>query len=100
LNRFPDFKLLSPAGRFDDLVSCVIITHFHLDHCGALPYFTEVLGYSGPIYATYPTKILMPVMLEDYHRVCVRVCVHVSVEDRIRDPERVGCLECFAFRFP
>jgi Cft2 family RNA processing exonuclease len=40
--RFPDFKLLSPAGRYNDLVSCIIITHFHLDHCGALPYFTEV----------------------------------------------------------
>ncbi|GAX81273.1 hypothetical protein CEUSTIGMA_g8705.t1 [Chlamydomonas eustigma] len=69
--RFPEFKLLSPAGRFTDLISCVIITHFHLDHCGALPYFTEVLGYEGPIYATFPTKILMPVMLEDYHRVMV-----------------------------
>ncbi len=40
--RFPDFKLLSAAGRFSDLISCVIITHFHLDHCGALPYLTEV----------------------------------------------------------
>lgn len=24
----------------------------HLDHIGALPYFTEVCGYSGPIYMT------------------------------------------------
>ncbi len=39
--RFPDFSLLSPAGRYTDLITCVIITHFHLDHCGALPYFTE-----------------------------------------------------------
>eukprot|EP00798_Chlamydomonas_sp_ICE-L_P001791 gene1791-33211_t len=39
--RFPDFSLLSAAGRYTDLISCVIITHFHLDHIGALPYFTE-----------------------------------------------------------
>jgi len=24
----------------------------HLDHVGALPYFTEVCGYHGPIYMT------------------------------------------------
>lgn len=24
----------------------------HLDHIGALPYFTEVCGYRGPIYMT------------------------------------------------
>jgi hypothetical protein len=24
----------------------------HLDHIGALPYFTEVCGYHGPIYMT------------------------------------------------
>lgn len=24
----------------------------HLDHVGALPYFTEVCGYSGPVYMT------------------------------------------------
>jgi hypothetical protein len=22
------------------------------DHCGALPYMTEMVGYSGPIYMT------------------------------------------------
>ncbi|KAF5939302.1 hypothetical protein HYC85_023561 [Camellia sinensis] len=43
----------------------------HLDHIGALPYFTEVCGYNGPIYMTYPTKALAPLMLEDYRRVMV-----------------------------
>lgn len=33
----------------------------------------QVLGYNGPIFATYPTKVLMPIMLEDYHRVGGRV---------------------------
>ncbi|KAL7000859.1 Cleavage and polyadenylation specificity factor subunit 3-II [Sarracenia purpurea var. burkii] len=69
--RYPDFSLISKSGDFDNAISCIIITHFHLDHIGALPYFTEVCGYRGPIYMTYPTKALAPLMLEDYRRVMV-----------------------------
>lgn len=69
--RYPDFSLISESGDFDNALSCIIITHFHLDHIGALPYFTEVCGYNGPIYMTYPTKALAPLMLEDYRRVLV-----------------------------
>ncbi|KAL7181212.1 hypothetical protein ACSBR1_040146 [Camellia fascicularis] len=69
--RYPDFSLISKSGDFDNALSCIIITHFHLDHIGALPYFTEVCGYNGPIYMTYPTKALAPLMLEDYRRVMV-----------------------------
>ncbi|KAM0059925.1 putative metallo-beta-lactamase, ribonuclease Z/Hydroxyacylglutathione hydrolase [Helianthus debilis subsp. tardiflorus] len=46
--RYPDFSRISKSGDFDNAISCVIITHFHLDHIGALPYFTEVCGYTGP----------------------------------------------------
>lgn len=51
--RYPDFSLISRnSDDFTDSLSCIIITHFHLDHIGALPYFTEVCGYNGPIYMT------------------------------------------------
>ncbi|XP_020083140.1 cleavage and polyadenylation specificity factor subunit 3-II [Ananas comosus] len=69
--RYPDFSLISETGDFDSSLTCVVITHFHLDHVGALPYFTEVCGYHGPIYMTYPTKALAPIMLEDYRKVMV-----------------------------
>ncbi|XP_059649719.1 cleavage and polyadenylation specificity factor subunit 3-II [Cornus florida] len=69
--RYPDFSLISKSGDFDNALTCIIITHFHLDHIGALPYFTEVCGYRGPIYMTYPTKALGPLMLEDYRKVMV-----------------------------
>ncbi|XP_072057471.1 cleavage and polyadenylation specificity factor subunit 3-II isoform X1 [Arachis hypogaea] len=48
-----------------------IICDSHLDHLGALVYFTEVCGFHGPIYMTYPTKALAPLMLEDYRKVLV-----------------------------
>ncbi|XP_020271246.1 cleavage and polyadenylation specificity factor subunit 3-II [Asparagus officinalis] len=69
--RYPDFSLISKTGDFNSALTCIIITHFHLDHVGALPYFTEVCGYNGPVYMTYPTKALAPLMLEDYRKVMV-----------------------------
>ncbi|KAI7983067.1 Cleavage and polyadenylation specificity factor subunit 3-II [Camellia lanceoleosa] len=70
-HRYPDFSLISKSGDFDNALSCIIITHFHMDHIGALPYFTEVCGYDGPVYMTYPTKALASLMLEDYRQVMV-----------------------------
>ncbi|SAM09165.1 hypothetical protein [Absidia glauca] len=69
--RFPDFTYISKQGNFTDIIDCVIISHFHLDHCGALPYFTEMLGYDGPIYMTHPTKAICPLLLEDYRKISV-----------------------------
>jgi integrator complex subunit 11 len=69
--RFPDFKFISRTGQYTQNIYCVIISHFHLDHCGALPYFTEVCGYDGPIYMTYPTKAICPILLEDFRRITV-----------------------------
>lgn len=47
----------------------VIITHFHLDHVGALPYFTEICGYNGPILTSQPTKAILPLTLEDFRKI-------------------------------
>lgn len=52
-----------------DIVDLLLISHFHLDHCGALPYMTEIVGYDGPILMTAPTKAMVPYMLEDFKKV-------------------------------
>ncbi|KAF9415515.1 Integrator complex subunit 11 [Podila epigama] len=69
--RFPDFSYISKTGDFTEMLDCVIISHFHLDHCGALPFFTEMCGYDGNIYMTHPTKAICPLLLEDYRKVTV-----------------------------
>jgi len=55
----------------NEIIDVVLLTHFHLDHCGALPYLTEIVGYNGDIVMTSPTKAILPFMLEDFRRVMV-----------------------------
>jgi len=66
----------SPEDRIpiipDDIrIHAVFITHYHLDHIGALPYLTEVVE-KGPlrmcdnIYMTAPTALLAPPIMIDY----------------------------------
>ncbi|KAG1651816.1 Integrator complex subunit 11 [Nymphon striatum] len=69
--RFPDFSFITQEGPLTDHLDCVIISHFHLDHCGALPYMSEMIGYEGPIYMTHPTKAICPILLEDYRKITV-----------------------------
>ena len=70
--RFPDVTQID--GFHDDYtgtIDAVLVTHFHLDHCGALPYFTENHGYHGPIIMSSPTRAIVPLMLEDFRKVAV-----------------------------
>ncbi|XP_068600643.1 integrator complex subunit 11 [Brachionichthys hirsutus] len=69
--RFPDFSYVTQSGRLTEFLDCVIISHFHLDHCGALPYMSEMVGYDGPIYMTHPTKAICPILLEDFRKITV-----------------------------
>ncbi|EDV23926.1 uncharacterized protein TRIADDRAFT_57642 [Trichoplax adhaerens] len=69
--RFPDFTYITRSGSLTQFLDCVIISHFHLDHCGALPYFSEMCKYDGPIYMTHPTKAICPILLEDYRKITV-----------------------------
>lgn len=55
----------------NETIYCSFLSHFHLDHCGALPYMSEMVGYDGPIYMTHPTKAICPILLEDFRKISV-----------------------------
>jgi uncharacterized protein len=52
-------------GIGKDEIDAVIISHAHLDHCGAVPILCKY-GYDGPIYCTEPTFLIMISILQDY----------------------------------
>ncbi|AKD04658.1 MBL fold metallo-hydrolase [Pontibacter korlensis] len=85
-----DYKLLIDCGLFQgnkeerklnkvkrlpfkpaDL-DAIILTHGHLDHSGYLPVLVKK-GYTGPIYATAPTKDITEIILSD--------SAHIQEED-------------------
>eukprot|EP00698_Gefionella_okellyi_P004441 TRINITY_DN14096_c0_g1_i1.p1 TRINITY_DN14096_c0_g1~~TRINITY_DN14096_c0_g1_i1.p1 ORF type:complete len:663 (-),score=146.87 TRINITY_DN14096_c0_g1_i1:24-2012(-) len=67
--KFPDFTFISSTGEYDKAIDLVAISHFHLDHCGALPHFTEICGYNGPVIMSHPTKAICPILMDDYRRI-------------------------------
>ena len=50
-------------------IDILLITHFHLDHAGSLPYFTERTGFKGRIFMTHPTRAVLRLLLFD----CLRL---------------------------
>lgn len=53
LSSLPFFDLIKPEE-----VDLLLVTHFHLDHCGSVPYFLEKTKFKGKTYMTYPTKAI------------------------------------------
>ena len=64
--RLPDFSVLGSPASLNKAIQVVVITHFHIDHIGALPHLTEVLGYRGTVVMTRATQALAQLMLEDF----------------------------------
>ena len=62
---------LAALPRFDiagigmEDVDAVVLSHAHLDHTGFLPALFKY-GYSGPVYCTEPTLLLMSMLQRDY----------------------------------
>ena len=53
----------------DDL-EALLVTHCHIDHVGRIPYLLAA-GFTGPIYATKATALLLPLVIEDAIKVGV-----------------------------
>lgn len=47
-------------------VDVVLVTHCHLDHCAALPYFLSRTSFAGDVLMTLPTKRMFELVLRDF----------------------------------
>ncbi|CEM16161.1 unnamed protein product [Vitrella brassicaformis CCMP3155] len=64
---------ISALPLFDNVdlssVDLCLVTHFHVDHAGAVPYLLTQTSFNGRIYMTQPTKAICQLIWQDYSRV-------------------------------
>lgn len=89
LSSLPFFDKINPEE-----IDLLLITHFHLDHCGAAPYFLEKTGFKGRTYMTYPTKAIYKHVLLDSLKVGMAWETQslFSREDVINSMEKISAL--------
>lgn len=51
-------------------IKALIVTHVHVDHVGRIPYLLAA-GFTGPIYCSEASAVLLPLVLEDALKVGV-----------------------------
>eukprot|EP00918_Siedleckia_nematoides_P031362 GHVU01067862.1.p1 GENE.GHVU01067862.1~~GHVU01067862.1.p1 ORF type:complete len:190 (-),score=32.56 GHVU01067862.1:152-721(-) len=66
MGRVPLFDGYEPGLATVDMC---LITHFHLDHCGALPYLVSTTEFDGKILMTPATKAVCKLVWRDYCKV-------------------------------
>ena len=67
-NALPYFEIIKPEELDMILITQYDIIYnlsFHLDHCGALPYFLKNYNFKGKIFMTRPTKEIYNLVLRD-----------------------------------
>ena len=68
-----EYAALNNELPFDcDEISFVAVTHNHVDHIGRLPLLFK-RGYTGKVYSTTQTKVLLPLALNDSQKVLSEV---------------------------
>ncbi|PRW05865.1 Cleavage and polyadenylation specificity factor subunit 3 [Chlorella sorokiniana] len=69
----PGFHGLASLPFFDEVdlaeVDVMLVTHFHLDHCAAVPYVTGHTPFRGRVLMTHPTKAIVHTLLRDFVKV-------------------------------
>ena len=74
MTALPYFDAISDWSEID----LCLITHFHLDHSGAVPYLIGRSEFRGEMYMTHPTKPICKLLWQDYARVS-----KISAEENI-----------------
>ncbi|CAK8696771.1 unnamed protein product [Clavelina lepadiformis] len=59
-------------------IDLLLVTHFHLDHAGGLPWFLQKTPFQGRVFMTHATKAIYRWLLSDYIKVS-----NISTEDQL-----------------
>nr|CAB3233529.1 cleavage and polyadenylation specificity factor subunit 3 [Phallusia mammillata] len=59
-------------------IDLLLVTHFHLDHAGGLPWFLQKTPFKGRVFMTHATKAIYRWLLSDYIKVS-----NISTEDQL-----------------
>ena len=69
----PGLTGMASLPFFDEVdletVDAILVTHFHLDHCAALPYVVGRTAFKGRVFMTHATKAVVATLLRDFVRV-------------------------------
>ena len=65
----PAYSGLASLPYLDEVdlstIDILLVTHFHMDHCGAVPYLTEKTNFKGRVFMTHPTKAIFKILQHD-----------------------------------
>uniref|UniRef100_UPI00358E2A3F cleavage and polyadenylation specificity factor subunit 3-like n=1 Tax=Myxine glutinosa TaxID=7769 RepID=UPI00358E2A3F len=73
MDALPYIDIIDPGE-----VDLMLISHFHLDHCGALPWFLQKTSFKGRTFMTHATKAIYRWLLSDYVKVS-----NISADDML-----------------
>ncbi|XP_054597604.1 cleavage and polyadenylation specificity factor subunit 3 isoform X2 [Nothobranchius furzeri] len=73
MDALPYIDLIDPAE-----IDLLLISHFHLDHCGALPWFLQKTSFKGRTFMTHASKAIYRWLLSDYVKVS-----NISADDML-----------------
>ena len=66
----PGYAGIASLPYFDEVdlstVDAMLITHFHLDHCAAVPFVVGRTNFKGRILMTHPTKAIFAMLMQDF----------------------------------
>ena len=66
----PGYSGIASLPYFDEVdlstVDAMLVTHFHLDHCAAVPFVVGHTNFRGRILMTHPTKAIFAMLMSDF----------------------------------
>ena len=83
----PGYAGIASLPYFDEVdlstVDALLVTHFHLDHCAAVPFLVGHTNFKGRILMTHPTKAIYNMQGPPYTTSCFFFFFHCSTSPHL-----------------